>query len=134
MTKDQIVLMQQSWNRVLPIKNEVGIIFYRKLFEAAPQVRYLFKDDVSAQAGKLVTMLGYIVTKLNRMDELLPEVKKLGERHQQFGAEPAHYELVGQCLIATLEEGLGENWTPEIRDAWITAYNTLKNVMIVAQS
>lgn len=134
MTKDQIALMQKSWARVLPMKAQVGMIFYGKLFEAAPQVRHLFKDDVSAQAGKLVMILGYVVAKLNHMEELLPEVKKLGERHRHFGAEPAHYEVVGQCLIETLEEGLGNDWTPEVRDAWVTAYNTLKNVMIVAQS
>src|SRR5689334_9227099 len=107
MTQQQIKLVQQSWAHVMPAAKQAGMLFYQKLFEAAPGVRHLFKTDVSEQAGKLVTMLGYVVSKLNRMEELLPEVKKLGVRHNNYGTEPAHYEVVGQCLVATLKEGLG---------------------------
>ena len=134
MTQNQINLVQQSWTHVLPIAKNAGLLFYTKLFEAAPGLRHLFKEDISGQANKLVTILGYVVSKLNHMNELLPAVKQLGVRHNGYGAEPFHYEVVGQCLIATLKEGIGDEWTPEIQDAWITAYNTLKNVMIVAQA
>lgn len=134
MTEQQIQLMQQSWSRVLPMAKEAGLIFYDKLFALAPELRPLFAQDISPQANKLVTILGYVVSKLKRMDELLPEVQKLGARHADYGAEPKHYEIVGQCLLATLQQGLGDAWTPEVKDAWIAAYNTLKNVMIVAQT
>lgn len=134
MTKEQIRLVQQSWATVAPFAKQAGHIFYTKLFEAAPEVRHLFKPDISPQATKLVTILGYVVSKLNHMEELLPAVQQLGARHNNYGTEPMHYEVVGQCLIATLKEGLGAAWTAEVQDAWITAYNTLKNVMIVAQA
>jgi len=134
MTHQQISLVQQSWLQVLPAAKQAGLIFYEKLFATAPEVRHLFKADITDQANKLVTILGYVVSKLNYMEELLPEVKKLGARHNAYGAAPRHYEVVGQCLIATLKEGLGPAWTAEVQDAWITAYNTLKNVMIIAQS
>ena len=134
MTQQQIILVQQSWAGVLPVAKQAGLMFYSKLFEAAPGVRHLFKPDISEQANKLVTILGYIVSKLDHMEALLPEVKKLGERHNAYGAEPFHYEVVGQCLLATLKEGLGTQWTVEVQDAWITAYSTLKNVMIIAQA
>jgi methyl-accepting chemotaxis protein len=133
MTQQQITLVQQSWSRVLPIAREAGLLFYEKLFEMAPAVRHLFKTDISDQANKLVTILGYVASKLDHMEELVPEVQKLGARHNNYGTEPAHYEAVGQCLIATLKERLGTAWTAEVQDAWTTAYNTLKNVMIVAQ-
>lgn len=134
MTNEQIQLVQQSWAKVLPIAKSAGILFYQKLFAAAPEVRHLFKPDINEQASKLVMMLGYVVAKLPHMDELLPEVQQLGKRHAGYGAEPKHYEVVGQCLIATLKEGLGSDWTPEVQNAWITAFNALKNLMIVAQS
>ncbi len=133
MTQHQIELIRKSWALVTPMAYEAGNLFYQKLFTAAPGIRHLFKPDISTQANKLMQVLGYVVTKLNHMEELLPEVQKLGRRHNGYGAEPAHYEVVGQCLIATLKEGLGQHWNPEIQDAWITAYTTLKNVMIVAQ-
>lgn len=133
MTQEQILLVQHSWGRVLPVAKEAGLLFYQKLFVAAPDVRPLFRTDMNEQAGKLAMILGYVVSRLNRMEELLPEVQKLGARHTAYGTEPRHYEAVGHCLLETLQEGLGEHWTPEVQDAWITAYNTLKNVMIVAQ-
>lgn len=133
MTHQQIQLVQSSWERVKPAAKQAGLLFYTKLFDAAPQVRHLFKPDISEQANKLVTILGYVVSKLNRMDELLPEVQQLGIRHHQYGAQPTDYEVVGQCLMETLKEGLGNQWTPEVQNAWITAYHTLKNVMITSQ-
>lgn len=134
MTHEQIELVQQSWSKLLPVAKEAGLIFYQKLFALAPEVRPLFKPDISEQANKLVTILGYVVSKLKYMEDLLPEVQKLGARHTAYGTEPKHYEAVGHCLLETLKEGLGKDWTPEVQDAWITAYNTLKNVMIVAQA
>jgi hemoglobin-like flavoprotein len=134
MTNEQIQLVQQSWSRVLPVAKDAGLLFYQKLFVKAPDVRPLFKPDINEQATKLVTMIGYIVARLPQMNELLPEVQRLGKRHADYGTEAVHYEAVGQCLIETLREGLGNDWTPEVQDAWITAYNTLKNAMIIAQT
>ena len=74
MTQQQIILVQQSWAGVLPVAKQAGLMFYSKLFEAAPGVRHLFKPDISEQANKLVTILGYIVSKLDHMEALLPEV------------------------------------------------------------
>lgn len=134
MTQQQIDLVQHSWNLVLPAAKQAGQLFYSRLFEAAPGVRHLFAHDIDEQANKLVMILSYVVAKLNRMEELLPEVQQLGARHNHYGAQPFHYEMVGQCLIATLKEKIGPAWTPETQNAWITAYNMLKNVMIVAQA
>lgn len=113
---------------------EAGKLFYDKLFQAAPEIRPLFKADIHPQANKLMQVLGYVVSKLDQLDELLPQVQQLGVRHNSYGAKPAHYEMVGQCLMATLRQSLGPNWNPEVQNAWITAYNTLKNTMIVAQA
>lgn len=133
MTHHQIQLVQESWDKVKPIASIAGHLFYEKLFTAAPQVRHLFKADISTQADKLVHMLGYIVAKLSRLEELLPEVRRLAMNHNKYGAQPAHYEVVGECLIATLRDGLNGHWNPELEDAWMVAYATLKNVMITAQ-
>jgi methyl-accepting chemotaxis protein len=133
MTVQQVEAVRASWKLVLPIQDEAGKMFYDKLFTTAPGIRHMFKPDITHQANKLMQVLGYVVSKLHRMDELLPEVQKLGAKHQGYGAHPEHYEVVGQCLIATLKDGLGSHWNAETQDAWVTAFNTLKNVMIIAQ-
>ena len=133
MTTHQIQLVQGSWETVKPIAKTAGMLFYSKLFEAAPQARSMFGANLEEQAGKLMSMLGYIVSKLNRLEELLDDVEKLAIRHNKYGAQPEHYAVVGQCLIATLREGLGAAWNDELQDAWIAAYTILSNTMIEAQ-
>jgi hemoglobin-like flavoprotein len=34
----------------------------------------------------------------------------------------SQYDSVGTALLWTLEQGLGEAFTPEVRDAWTEAY------------
>ena len=48
----------------------------------------------------------------------------------RYGVAAEHYASVGAALIWTLEQGLGDDFTPETRDAWIAAYTLLSGVMI----
>jgi hypothetical protein len=54
----------------------------------------------------------------------------LAKRHVSYGAKAEHYPVVGAALLWTLEKGLGDGWTPEVADAWGTAYGTLSGYMI----
>lgn len=130
MTEKQIQLVQQSWKHIKPVAQQAGLIFYEKLFLEAPQIRHLFKDDIASQADKLVVMLGYVVTRLDRINELTAEIEELGKRHQQYGAKPAHYDLVGNTLVATLKAGLAEKWNDDLQEAWVTAFNIIKSAML----
>jgi hemoglobin-like flavoprotein len=133
MTQQQVYLVQQSWEWVKPIAKEAGLLFYEKLFVKAPGIRHLFKADITEQANKLVVMLGYVVVKLHRIEDIVSDVQQLGARHNQYGAKPEHYDVVGQCLIETLRDGLGSKWNNELEQAWLTAFTILKTVMIEAQ-
>ena len=132
MTPHQIELVQTSFAKVLPISEQAAEIFYARLFELAPGVRALFKGDMVEQGRKLMAMLRSVVGTLNKLDVLVPVAQKLAERHVGYGAQPAHYAVVGQALIDTLDKGLGAEFTPETRAAWETAYGTLSAVMIAA--
>ena len=133
MTQEQVRLVQQSWDLVKPIAKDAAHIFYDKLFTAAPNIRHLFKEGISEQAGKLAMMLNFVVGKLHRIDDIASDVQKLGASHNRYGARPEHYDVVGSCLIATLKQGLGIHWNPELEKAWVAAFTLLKNVMIEAQ-
>jgi hemoglobin-like flavoprotein len=132
MTPRQIELVQTSFAKVLPISEQAAEIFYARLFELAPGVRALFKGDMVEQGRKLMSMLRSVVGTLNKLDVLVPVAERLAERHVGYGAQPAHYAVVGQALIDTLDKGLGADFTPETRAAWETAYGTLSAVMIAA--
>lgn len=132
MTPHQIELVQSSFARVAPIADQAAAIFYARLFELAPGVRALFKGDMVEQGRKLMTMLGSVTRLLNQLDDLVPVAQRLAERHVAYGAQPAHYAVVGAALIDTLDKGLDAEFTPEVRQAWETAYGTLSAVMIAA--
>jgi len=133
MNAHQIALVQSSWKEIKPLGPAAGELFYSKLFETAPSVRHMFKPDVKPQASKLIYMLDYVVIKLNHLDTLVDDVRKLAIRHVDYGAQPAHYQVVGQVLIATLKEAMGSKWNEELQQAWISAYTILSETMISAQ-
>jgi nitric oxide dioxygenase len=41
--------------------------------------------------------------------------------------------VVGECLLWTLGQGLGEEFTVDVQDAWAAAYGVLSAAMINAQ-
>jgi len=69
------------------------------------------------------------VSGLERLEKLLPAVQALGRRHAGYGVKDEHYATVAAALLWTLEQGLGDGFTPEVREAWTTAYLALAGVM-----
>jgi len=76
--------------------------------------------------------LALVINGLDQIETILPIAQDLARRHVAYGVEPAHYELVGAALLWTLEQGLGEGFTPELCAAWTAAYTALAGVMIAA--
>ena len=132
MTPTEIALVQTSYARVAPIAETAADLFFRRLFEIAPHVRPMLPDDLTDQKKKLMAMLGTAVGGLSRLDTLIPAVQALGRRHAGYGVKAEHYRPVGAALLWTLEKGLGEAFTPEVKDAWATAYIVLSTTMIGA--
>jgi nitric oxide dioxygenase len=131
LSAEDVMLVRASFARVAPIKDAAADLFYDRLFAVAPQVRPMFPADLTEQKKKLMAMLAMAVGALGELDALVPTVKALGARHVAYGAEPAHYDVVGQVLLWTLEKGLGEAFTPEVRAAWFKVYSLLATTMQV---
>jgi hemoglobin-like flavoprotein len=129
LTADDIALVRASFARVLPIKDVAADLFYRRLFELAPQVRQLFPEDLREQKRKLMAMIAMAVGALDNLEALVPQVRALGARHVGYGATVTDYEMVGQALLWTLACGLGDSYTPAVRDAWTKTYGLLAATM-----
>jgi hemoglobin-like flavoprotein len=129
-TLDQIELVQTSFAKVVPISDTAASLFHGRPFEIAPEVKPLFKSDMRGQGRKLMTTLGAVVNGLRNLDAILPVAKALALKHVTYGVRSEHYKPVGEALIWTLEHGLGNDFTPATRAAWIVAYEMLSSVMI----
>ena len=130
MNSTQVKLVQESFSKVVPISEAAAVIFYDRLFEVAPSVKAMFPFDMTQQRKKLMMMLAAVVNGLGNLGSILPAASALAKRHVNYGAQPEHYPVVGGALLWTLEKGLGEAWTPDVADAWTTAYGTLSGYMI----
>lgn len=129
MTPEQVELVQGSFKKVVPIADTAADLFYTKLFEIAPEVRSMFPDELAEQKKKLIQMLATAVNNLHQLEEIVPAVQDLGKRHVGYGVVDAHYDHVGAALLDTLEKGLGEDWTPDLAEAWVETYTILSTTM-----
>ena len=105
-------------------------MFYGRLFEIAPAVKPLFRGDMTEQGRKLMATLGAVVNSLGNLEAVLPAASALAKRHVDYGVKADDYAPVGAALLWTLEQGLGEHWTPQLAEAWAAAYTLLSNYMI----
>ncbi len=129
MTPQQIQIVQSTFQQIKPHADGVAQRFYQRLFELDPALRPMFKGDMARQRGMLMAMLGTAVNGLGNIAALLPQVQALGARHTGYGVTQAHYRTVGNALIDTLALGLGEVFTPGVREAWTAAYSVLAGAM-----
>jgi hemoglobin-like flavoprotein len=129
MTPTQVRLVQSSFALVAPIAPQAAGLFYAHLFEADPSLRHLFKGDMAAQGDRLMQMIGAAVGLLSQPERLMPVLRQLGARHQGYGVVSAHYDTVGAALLKTLSQGLGEAFTPEVREAWAAMYQVVAQTM-----
>ena len=89
----------------------------------------MFSDDIEEQGKKLMMMINTAVNGLDRLDEIVPAVQALGERHIGYGVNDGHYDTVGEALIWTLGQGLGDGFTDDVKAAWLATYTLLANTM-----
>ena len=129
MTPQQVDAVQQSFKKVAQIQDAAADLFYGKLFELDPELKELFPDDIVEQKKKLMQTLAVCVNGLNDLGEIVPAVQALGKRHNDYRVKDEHYPTVGAALLWTLEQGLGEDFTPETKSAWTTVYGVLSATM-----
>lgn len=133
MNLEQIKLVKQSWRLFRNIEPAiVGDLFYSKLFAENPSLKKMFPKDMTQQYNKLIDMITVIVIRLDHLELLTEDITAMAQRHKGYGVKPEHYQLVGGALLWTLEKGLGKDWTPQVKDAWVTCYNLLSSIMITA--
>jgi nitric oxide dioxygenase len=132
MTPADVALVQSSFSKVVPIADAAASLFYSRLFDIAPEFRPLFKNDISEQGSKLMATLGFVVNGLNEPETVLPAAKTLAVKHVSYGVRSEHYAPVGEALIWTLQQGLGDEFTDDVKDAWLAAYTALSGAMIEA--
>ena len=132
MTPEQIRLVKDSFAAAAPQRARLSGIFFAELFEREPSLRPLLQNGAPAAAAALYEGLDSIVESLGRLYPILPALEWLGARNALRGIGERHYRAVEAALLAALAAGLGEGFTPRLRDAWTAASRRVSAVMLEA--
>jgi nitric oxide dioxygenase len=123
-------LIQDTFSKVALKRDDFADTFYTTLFDRYPAVIPLFeKTDLPEQKKKLVTALAMVVKNIKTPDVITEKLKQLGSKHVGYGAEVAHFDAVGECILHALQTTLGNGWNDEVAEAWSDAYAAVADLM-----
>lgn len=129
MTPEELDLIDEAAQVVEDCPDQFGTTFYTTLFEISPKTRALFPDDLTAQRGKLVEELAFLIEAARDLDMFVARARDLGRRHVDYGVQHADYEPVGVALTAALRECMQDAWSVEHAAAWGKLYRLIADVM-----
>ena len=132
MTPEQVQIIKLTFAQATINKEQVGRLFYDRLFAIAPETKPLFKGDIAEQSRKLMDTLALAIGMLRDMPTLVTTLEALAKRHVAYGVRDEHYDKVGEALLWTLEKGLGAAFTSEAKAAWTVLYGAVAQIMLKA--
>ncbi|MDR9852762.1 NO-inducible flavohemoprotein [Paenibacillus sp. VCA1] len=112
---------------------EITTVFYQLLFENHPELLNIF-NHANQREGKQQTALANAVyaaaAHIDHLENILPAVKQIAQKHRALNVKPEHYPIVGENLLAAIKTVLGDAATPEIINAWAEAYGVIADAFI----
>jgi hemoglobin-like flavoprotein len=130
LTADQKRLVRTSFESLEEYSDSVVQLFYGRLFEIAPQVRPLFRVDITNQSRKLLDMLTTIVSAIDNFEALRPRLEDLGYKHVAYGAKPEHYNALRIALLWAMATALDLEFDKETKAAWGQLLEMVSSAMI----
>jgi len=133
MTTEQKQLIKAT----VPVLKEHGILltthFYQRLFTHYPDLKTVFNMDHQQSGRQPIALASAVLAYAQHIDNPLvlePALTRIGHKHTSLNIRPEHYPIVGEQLLASIGEVLGEAATPPLLDAWAAAYGQLAALMI----
>ena len=130
MTPEQIKLVQTSWARIAPSADQVAVLFYDRLFEIAPEAEAAFPTDWFEQGKALMQTLDLFVREIPELSDFPPALGEYGCIEGLFvNGTPAC-----EALLWTLHQGLGDDFTTELEQAWRQAFAALTTTLMESRA
>ncbi|MBC8050137.1 MAG: hypothetical protein H7X92_08330 [Chitinophagales bacterium] len=128
-TGEDIALIRASFQKIAATGDRASALFYRRLFEAEPELEALFPLNLESQQKKFTQMLAVLVEKLDTPELVTELLKDLGRRHAGYDVKDEHYDKVGQILLQTFAELLGDDCDAKTTAAWSSLYRVFAFLM-----
>ena len=130
LSQSQVDLIRASAECLADANVAATNAFYANLFKVAPGIRNLFAEDMFEQSEKLWNTIVKVVESADDLESIQAELRALGARHVEYGAEPAHYILVTDVLIHTISTLMNDKWSEDTKTAWKTALEAVCKTML----
>lgn len=109
--------------------------FYDRMFKHNPELKEIFNMSNQRngdQREALFNAIAAYASNIENLPALLPAVEKIAQKHTSFQIKPEQYNIVGEHLLATLDEMFSPG--QEVLDAWGKAYGVLAGVFVNRES
>lgn len=121
----------------VPVLAEHGVTitshFYKRMLNAHPELKNIFNSAHQAtgtQPAALAHSVWAYAANIDNLGALGAAVSRIGHKHASLGVTADQYPIVGEHLLASIKEVLGDAATPAILDAWAAAYQQLADIFI----
>ena len=107
--------------------------FYKRMFSHNPEVAPYFNQANQTGGNQQRALAGAIVAyaaNIDNLEVLGGAVELIAQKHASLMIKPEHYPIVGENLLASIREVLGEAATDDIINAWAAAYGFLAGILI----
>jgi len=117
-----------------PVLQEKGVEIttrmYARMAEEQPNLKALFANTRDGQAERLASAVLAYSKNIDNLDALQASVEAIAKKHVGAKVLPEHYPLVGQLLLAAMQDVLGDALDEPTLEAWAEAYTFLADVFI----
>ncbi|KAK4938266.1 Nitric oxide oxidoreductase [Elasticomyces elasticus] len=120
-----------------PVLAEHGVTitshFYKRMLENHPELRNIFNaahQSTGTQPAALAHAVWAYASNIDNSGALTTAVSRIGHKHASLGIRPDHYPIVGENLLISIKEVLGDAVNQPVLDAWAAAYQQLADIFI----
>jgi nitric oxide dioxygenase len=110
--------------------------FYKRMFSHNPEVAPFF-NAAHQKAGKQQRALAGAITayagNIDNLEALGGAVELIAQKHASLTIRADQYPIVGENLLASIREVLGEGATDAVINAWAEAYSLLADILIIRE-
>ncbi len=107
--------------------------FYQRMFSHNPEVGPFFNPANQAEGTQQRALAGAIcayAANIDNLEVLGGAVELIANKHASLMVKPEHYPIVGENLLASIKEVLGDGATDDVINAWAEAYGFLTDILV----
>ena len=137
LTPEQVTIIKATVPVLAAHGKTITTKFYANMLTAHPALRNTFNLTHQAtghQPEALAKALYAYASNIDALGNLSAALELICHKHASLYITPEQYAIVGEHLLATMKEVLGDACTAEILDAWGAAYWALADIMIAKEA